>query len=301
MNRTASPRSMPSSVASPALISKLYAAGCRDVYVGRSDKGVCGLGTGTFGVMSTTMQSWDTHTKSRGNRISFIQKADAWPPSKTNSIPDWGLRLWRPESPLLRSDGVLATSAANTTPPMETAGAAGTGVRVGRVDAAVGVRVMVGLRPGVAAGAGVLDRVGAAVVVGVRVMVGLRPGVGAGAGVLDQVGEAIVRGVGVMVGLRPGVGAGVGVPDGVGAATGVGVPDGVGRASCCRTAFRASAAGDVGVSANDASAAGGVGVSANDASVAGGVGVFGSPHAKAASSAAAIREQSVRVMLDLPR
>ena len=257
MNRTASPSSMPSSAASPALISKLYAAGCRDVYVGRSDKGVCGLGAGTFGVMSTTRQSWDIHTKSRGNRISFIQKADAWPPSKTNSIPDWGLRLWRPESPLLRPDGVLATSAANTTPPMETVGAAGTGVREGGTGEWVGVRVMVGLRPGVAAGAGVLDQVGEAIAVGVRVMVGLRPGVAAGAGVLDQVGEAIVRGVGVMVGLMPGVGTGVGVPDGVGAATGVGagvgvpdgvgaatgvaagvgVPDGVGRASCCGTAF----------------------------------------------------------------
>ncbi len=291
MNRTASPSSMPSSAASPALISKLYAAGCRDVYVGRSDKGVCGLGAGTFGVMSTTRQSWDIHTKSRGNCISFIQKADAWPPSKTNSIPDWGGRLWRPESPLLRSEGVLATSAANTTPPMETTGAAGTGVREGGTGEGEGVRVMVGLRPGVAAGAGVLDRVGAAVVVGVRVMVGLRPGVGAGVGVLDQVGEAIVVGVRVMVGIRPGVG----VPDGVGAETGVGagagVPDRVGRASCCRTAFRASAAGGVGVSANDASAAGDVV----------GVGVFGSPHAKAASSAAAIREQRVRVMLDPPR
>ena len=84
------------------------------------------------------------------------------------------------------------------------------------------------------------------------------------------------------VGAATGVGAGVGVLDGVGVATGVG------RESCCRTAFGASAAE-------------GVGVSANDASAAEGVGVFGAPHPRAASSPAAIREQIVRVMLDPPR
>ena len=120
---------------------------------------------------------------------------------------------------------------------------------------------------------------------------------------LDRVGTAVVLGVGVMDGAD--AATGVGVLDGVGAATGVGagvgVLDGVGRESCCRTAFGASAAEGVGVSANDASAAEGVGVSANDASAAEGVGVFGAPHPWAASSPAAIREQIVRVMLDPPR
>ena len=268
--------------------------------MGRSDKGVWGLGAGTEWVMSATRQSCDIHTKSSENRISFIQKEDAWPPSKTNSIPDWGARLSRPESPWVRSDGVLATSATNTTPPIATDCAVREGVGVAEGD---GVTVMVGLTPGVGAGVGVLDGVGMTTGVGVLDGVGMTTGVGVldgvgmttGVGVLDGVGMttvvgvldgvSVVTGVGVLdgVGVTTGVGVldrvsivtGVGVLDGVSVVTVVGVPDGVGVESCSRTGLWVPIAGGVGATA---------------VLVAVGVAGFGLPHPKHTSSTRTIRE-----------
>ena len=204
LKRTSSPVASPNSLASPALISKLKAAGWLEAYSGNGELGDSGLGTSS--VMSTTVQSAPTHTKSRGNCISFIQKLDAWPLSKMKSIPVSEGRLGLPDRPLVRRGDVLAISALKRTPPIVTAGpsvwSGGGAMVVGTetvgdvaVASAVGVGawtdVGVAVLPGVLVGVGVAGTVAVLVGAGV-VVVAVAKAVDCVAGWADAVGRAFV-------------------------------------------------------------------------------------------------------------
>jgi hypothetical protein len=86
----------------------------------------------------------------------FIQNDDARPLSNTNSIPVCGGKLSRSDNPWVRSGGVSAISASNTTSPILTAGVEGTDVAEG---VALGTGELVEVGEG-----GITVTVGAAVI-----------------------------------------------------------------------------------------------------------------------------------------
>jgi len=81
---------------------------------------VSGSGAGTWGVISTTVQSLEIQMKSRGKRMPNIQKFDALPFPNMKSIPVLGGRLSRSDNPFPLSEAVTASSAPNETSPKYT-------------------------------------------------------------------------------------------------------------------------------------------------------------------------------------